>query len=232
VQANEPLTVSIADDHLIVLRALGDLLANQPDFAVVSYSRDGEAALEAIFEYRPRIALVDLQMPKRNGLQILAEVRRLELSTSVVLFTAGLSDVQLFDAVTAGAAGIVLKEIAPEALIECLREVGRGKQWITPTLVGPAMVREAARRQKWHDLSALLTPRESEIVGIVAKGGSNKDIAYRLAISEGTLKVHLNRIFRKLDVASRNELIDFASAQGGLGLEKVGRNVFAAHQSE
>jgi two-component system nitrate/nitrite response regulator NarL len=211
------LTISIADDHAIVLRGLSDLLARQSDFTVVACSHEGDAALTAIREYRPRIALIDFHMPKRNGLDILAEVRREGLSTSIVFFTAGLSDVHLFDAVNGGAAGIVLKEMAPEALLECLREVGQGKQWIAPTFLGPALMREARRREKWRDRSVSLTERESEIVTILSVGRSNKELAFELAISEGTLKVHLNRIFRKLDVRSRAELVELASGQGCWG---------------
>src|SRR4051794_36171294 len=169
MRVNECLTVSIADDHAMVLRGLSDLLAQQPDFAVVACSQEGDAALNAIREYRPRIALIDFHMPKRNGLSILADVRREGFSTSIVFFTAGLSDVDLFDAVNAGAAGIILKEMAPEALLECLREVARGNPWTAPTSFEPTLMRESRRREKWREHSVFLTARELEIVTSLAE---------------------------------------------------------------
>jgi DNA-binding NarL/FixJ family response regulator len=214
----ELITVSLADDHPIVLRGLAEVLANEPDFVVVSSSRDGDEALIAIRNHRPRIAVIDIQMPSIDGLQVLTRLKEEALPTRGVLLTAGLTDAQLFDALVAGAAGIVLKDLVEAALIECLREVAQGKQWFAPTLVGPALAREARRRQKWRRLSPTLTPRETEIIHYVAQGRSNKNIAHKISISEGTLKLHLNHIFRKLEVSSRSELVELAFAQGGVGI--------------
>lgn len=206
-------TVAIADDHPVVLRGLAGLVGSARGFSVIAVAQNGNDILAIIREKSPDIAVIDLKMPDLSGLQVIAAIRRENLSSRAVLLTASASDAELYDAIALGASGIMLKDAAPDKIIECLRSVAAGKQWLSAEILKPAMALEFARREKWRTLSRELTYREREIVQLVSEGASNRDIASKFGISEGTAKVHLNNIFRKLEVTSRSELTRLAKAQ-------------------
>ncbi len=208
-------TVAIADDHPIVLRGLSALIDADPDFEVVATSADGGLALEAIRTAIPDVAVLDLNMPRRSGLQVLQELRRLGLQTRAVVLAAAATDAEIYDLLAAGAAGLVFKEAATDNLLDCLRAVASGGKWLPVDRTEPAAVREAARRGKWRALSPQLTGREVEIIRLMLAGATNKSLAFRLQVSEGTTKVHLHNIFRKLSVGSRSELMELANGQTG-----------------
>jgi len=205
------IRVSIADDHPIVLKGLSALIASDPEFEVVATSTDGALALDAIRTLVPDIAILDLNMPERSGLAVLEELRDSALPTRAVVLAASATDAQIYDILAVGAAGLVFKETATESLLSCLRAVATGGRWLPTERTEPATLREMARRNKWRELSRSLTARELEIVQLVLSGTSNKNLAFRLQVSEGTAKVHLNNIFRKLRVGSRSELVELAS---------------------
>lgn len=208
-------TIAIADDHPIVLRGLSALIDADPDFRVVAASSDGALALDEIRTAAPDIAVLDLNMPQRSGLEVLREVRRLGLPTRAVVLAASATDAEIYDILDAGAAGLVFKEAATENLLDCLRAVAGGGLWLPIERTEAASLREAARRGKWRKLSPQLTSREVEIVRLVLAGATNKSLAFRLQVSEGTTKVHLHNIFRKLSVGSRSELVELAGGQTG-----------------
>jgi len=210
-----PTTVAIADDHPIVLRGLSALIDADPDFRVVATAAHGGLALEAIRSATPDIAVLDLNMPQRSGLEVLRELQRLGLPTRAVMLAAAATDAEIYDILGAGAAGLVFKEAATDQLLDCLRAVAAGRQWLPVERTEGAASRESARRGKWRRLSPQLTRREVEIVRLVVDGVTNKTLAFRLQVSEGTTKVHLNNIFRKLEVASRSELVELAGGQAG-----------------
>jgi DNA-binding NarL/FixJ family response regulator len=207
------VTVAIADDHPVVLSGLMNLIAADDAFSVVATASTGRAILEAIRREGPRIAVLDVNMPDLSGLEVLQAVRQLGLPTRVALLAASISDAQIFEAVSAGVAGLLLKESAPETLMDCLRELAAGHNWIPESLVHAAMEREGRRRRRWEELSPALTARELQIVGLVVAGSPTKEIAFRLQVSDGTAKVHLNNIFRKLEVTSRAQLLELAVGQ-------------------
>jgi two-component system nitrate/nitrite response regulator NarL len=152
-------------------------------------------------------------MPGRSGLEVLREMQRRDLQTRAVVLAATASDAEIYDLLAAGAAGLVFKEAADESLLDCLRAVAAGGRCLPVERTEQAASREAARRHKWRKLSPQLTGREFEIVRLVLAGAPNKTLAFRLQVSEGTAKVHLHNIFRKLDVRSRSELVEFAGGQ-------------------
>jgi two-component system nitrate/nitrite response regulator NarL len=203
-----PTRIVIADDHPIVLGGLDQLLSTEGDVAVVARCRDGEEALAAIRRERPDIAIVDLSMPGRNGIDLVRDAA----PTKVVLLTARIEADEVLEAMRHGVAGIILKESAPTQIIDCIRAVLRGEQWIDP-VVGRRTLDGVLRRQAGAErVSGVLTAREIEVVRLVAAGLRNKEIADRLFISEGTVKAHLRTIFEKLGINSRARLMVYARA--------------------
>lgn len=205
-------TVVIADDHPLVLDGLEQLLRLEPDLEVVARCRDGEETLRAVREHRPDLLVLDVRMPEGDGLAVLRSLDREGIAPAVVLLTAALDDAQLLDAIRLGVRGVVLKEMAPELLVEAAREVLRGGQWLERGLGGRALRRLLERGPE--SPAGTLTPREREIVRLVASGMRNRAVAERLGIGEGTVKLHLHNIYSKLGVDGRVELVLYAGERG------------------
>jgi DNA-binding NarL/FixJ family response regulator len=202
-----PTTILVADDHPLILRGLSDLIRGDPNLEVLATCTDGLTAFEQIRKYRPAIAVVDQNMPEMSGLDILMETKAAGLPTRVVLLTADIGDADIVSAVFGGVDGLVMKNAAPDTLVDCLREVASGRRWLPSYTVAVAIDRETERRNRACDLFRLLTHREREIVALASRGLSNKEIARSLGIAEGTAKIHLNSIYSKLNVASRASLL-------------------------
>ena len=202
----------IADDHPILLSGLKALIDADPDFNVVATAADGATALEKVRQIEPDVAVLDLNMPLRTGLDVLTQITAAGLGTSVVVLAATASDDDIHRLVTAGAKGLVLKESAPQLLIACLRAVAAGQVWFSEEV--PAIVsRQGEQKRLWRERFESLTEREIEVVRLANAGASNKEIAYALQLVEGTVKVHLNNIFRKLHVSTRAELLSRTKGQ-------------------
>ena len=207
----------IVDDHPLVLEGLGQLLRRHVDMELVECCGGGAAVLEAITRHRPDVVLLDVHMPPPNGLAVLRELPKLGLDTRVILLTASLQDDDVLEAVRLGIRGLVAKDALTDELIKCIRTVGAGGTCLDPTIVGGAMAKLLTREAGLREVSRLLTPREVEVVQMVASGSRNREIADRLFVSEGTIKVHLHHIYEKLGVGSREALIAFAREKGIVG---------------
>ncbi|HVE72323.1 MAG TPA: response regulator transcription factor [Thermoanaerobaculia bacterium] len=193
--------IVIADDHPIVLEGLTQLFALEDDIEVVARCTNGEEALAATRAQEPDVLVLDVRMPRLSGLAVLRMLSAEKNRARVVLLTAQLNETERANAVRYGAAGIVLKETAACALLECVRAVAQGETWLhdaPPAATGP---REAGRA---------LTPRELDIVRMTAAGARNREIAAQLGISEGTVKMYLHTIYEKLGVNSRVALANYA----------------------
>jgi len=201
-----PIKVLVADDHPLVLRGISELLRAEPGLEIVAECRNGMEALEKIREFGPAVAILDLSMPGPSGLDILKRIRSERLHCRVVMLTASISDAKLLDAVATGVGGVLLKDAAPDLLVECIREVASGRPWIPDDLLNPALVRENARRSAEKISTDGLTPREREVMLLVADGLSNKEVGRRLNLSDGTVKIHLHNIYQKVGVANRTAL--------------------------
>ena len=209
------LSIVIADDHPVVLAGLEQLLSLERDFAILGKCANGEEALRAVREHQPDVLVLDLQMPGKNGLAVLRELQaEARLATRVVVLTASLGDNDVLEAVRLGARGIVLKEMAPDLLVQCIRTVHAGGRWLERGAVTQALDRLMARENAAREAAKLLTARELEIVRLVARGGRNKAIGRELGITEGTVKIHLHNIYEKLGVESRMELALCARDKG------------------
>ena len=205
-------TILIADDHPVVLSGLRALIDADPTFNVVATASDGAQAMDRIAQLAPDIAVLDFRMPLQSGLEVLGRIRVQNLRTRVVILAAAASDHDVHAIVTAGARGLLFKESAPQVLLECLDAVARGETWM-PDGTDQIVARTAEQRDLWQSRLLSLTNREFEIVRLVNSGSSNKEIAYALQLREGTVKVHLYNIFRKLDVKTRAELVARAQRQ-------------------
>ncbi len=210
----DTIRVVIADDHPIVLDGLDHLFRLEPDFEVVGRCRDGEEAVQAIRALRPALLVLDVRLPGLDGLGVLRLIEEEELPTRVVLLTAALADDQLVEAIRLGARGVVLKEMAPQLLVEAMREIHEGGLWFEKGLGGRALRKLLQREATRNDAAAGLSPRELEVVRMVARGMRNRGIAEALFISEGTVKIHLHNIYEKVKVRGRVELILYAQEKG------------------
>ena len=170
--------------------------------------------MQAVRQFRPDILILDIQMPRKDGLAVLRELCQVELPTRVILLTAAIDEDNLLEAMRLGVGGVVLKEMAVPLLIQCVRKVYAGDQWLERHSIGRAMEKMLRREAGAREVAKVLTPREIEIVRLAASGLRNKEIANKLAISEGTVKIHLHRSYEKLQVDSRIALLRYAQAKG------------------
>jgi DNA-binding NarL/FixJ family response regulator len=204
----------LADDHPLVLDGLEQLLGLERDLEVVARCRDGNEALRAVRMHRPDLLILDIKMPGRDGLAVLQAIREEELPTETVVLTAALDDDQLVDAVRLGVRGVVLKESAPRTIINAIREVRAGGSYMEGRAVSRALHKLVRREDAVREAERQLTPRELEIVKLATSGARNRDIAERLSISEGTVKIHFHNVYEKLGIDSRVALAMWARDQG------------------
>lgn len=196
------MRILLADDHPMISTAIEALLRGTP-FELVGMAATGDETLHKVEELSPDILLLDLQMPGGTGMDVLRQIRSNGRKMRVVLLTAAIDDASLIEARSLGVQGMVLKNSDPAYLLECLDRVSRGGRWHDPELVERATyLSESLRDREIPSLSR----RERELIVLVRKGMRNREIASRLGVTEGTIKVYLHTIFEKLGVSSRTEL--------------------------
>jgi DNA-binding NarL/FixJ family response regulator len=208
-----PIRLVLADDHPIVLDGLENLFRLEPDFRVVARCVNGEECLAAVRRLQPDVLILDIRMPGKDGLAVLRELHREKQPAKVVLLAAALEEEEVLEALRLGVRGMLLKELAPQMVVQCVRKVHAGGQWVEKQAFGRALDTLLRREAGEREAAGVLTPREIEMVGMVAQGLRNKELSQRLAISEGTVKIHLHNIYRKLKVENRVELILYAQAK-------------------
>jgi DNA-binding NarL/FixJ family response regulator len=203
----------LADDHPIVLDGLENLFRLEPDFRVVARCVNGEECLAAVRRYEPDVLVLDIRMPRLDGLAVLRELRREKHPVKVVLLATALEEEEVLEALRLGVRGMLLKELAPQMVVQCVRKVHAGGQWVEKQAFGRALDTLLRREAGEREAASVLTPREIEMVSMVARGLRNKEMSQRLSISEGTVKIHLHNIYRKLKVENRVELILYAQSK-------------------
>jgi DNA-binding NarL/FixJ family response regulator len=209
-----PLKLVLADDHPIVLDGLEQLFRAQKDVTVVARCQDGVETLRAVRQHRPDVLLLDIRMPAPDGLQVIRNLQKDSLPTRIVLLTVELSEDDVLEAVRLGVKGVVLKEMSPQMLMECVRKVADGEQWIERRSLTRALDKMLCREAGFREVSSVLTSREIEIVRLATRGLRNQAIAEQLHISEGTVKVHLHNIYEKLGIDGRVGLTLYAREKG------------------
>jgi two-component system, NarL family, nitrate/nitrite response regulator NarL len=208
------IRIVLADDHPIVLRGLERLFELEQDIQVVASCLTAEDTLREVQRHRPDVLVLDIRLPGKNGLAVARELRESKSPTRVVILTAALDEDQLIQALRSGVGGVVLKEMGPQLLVQSVRKVHAGGQWVEQRSFGRALEKMLRREAGASGISGVLTNREVEIVRMVAGGFRNKEIAAKLSIGEGTVKVHLHNIYDKLQVDGRVALTVFARDKG------------------
>jgi DNA-binding NarL/FixJ family response regulator len=206
--------VVLVDDHPIFLDGLRGLLEVAEGYQVVACCRDGREALDAIESHQPDIVVLDLKMPRLDGIGLLKEIEARQLPVRTVLLTAELDEPQLLEAVRLKVRGVVLKEMAPRLLLQCLDKVAAGGQWLEHRSMQNALEAVLRRQAGREKAQQELTQREITLVCLVAEGLRNKEISTRLNISEGTVKTHLRNVYRKLHRETRVALRQYAEERG------------------
>jgi DNA-binding NarL/FixJ family response regulator len=210
-----PIRVLIADDHALFRHGLEQALAAEPLIEVVGAAVDGIAAIEQALALAPDVVLMDVRMPGRTGVEAAEQILDARPDAKIVMLTGSDDEQDLFAAVRAGAAGYLLKEVSIEAVAGAVRAAHRGEGFVAPSLV-PALLREftaLSRRIEDDDATGgepKLTDREVEVLRLVARGMSNKEIARQLVIAENTVKNHVRNILEKLRLRSRTEAAMYA----------------------
>jgi DNA-binding NarL/FixJ family response regulator len=202
-------SVLVADDHPVVLQGLVSLLRSCPDFNVVAECRDGRAAVKAIEQFAPCVAVLDMAMPGLNGLEVLLTIAGFASKTRVVFLTAAATDNQILTALARGANGMLHKDAAADELTRCIREVAQGRQWLSKSMT--ELIARVSKRTP-AAANGSLSMREKEVMQLASTGLSNKEIGRSLNLSEGTVKIHLHNIYQKLGVPNRTTLTALAIA--------------------
>lgn len=204
-----PIRLIIADDHPLILDGMENLFRPEHDLQVVARCINGEETLKALHQHEADILILDIRMPGKSGLEVIREVKKEKLPVKIILHTAALDENELVEAVSLEVQGIILKEMAPQSLVQCIRKVHAGERWVERETTGKAMEKMLRREAGMREMAAQLTAREIEIVHLVAHGLRNKEIGNRLFISEGTVKIHLHNIYEKLNVDGRMALLRY-----------------------
>ena len=197
--------VLVVDDHSLLRTGVANIINQETDLEVVAEAANGRDAIDAFLIHRPDVVLMDLRMPEMEGVEAIRRIREVDPQARVVVLTTYDADEDIARALQAGAKAYILKDIAADALVACVRDVLAGKTYLAPA---------AAAKLAEHVTQVQLTPRELAALRLLANGHSNKEIATALEISERTVKSHLAHLFEKLQVTSRTEAVRVATRRG------------------
>ncbi len=208
------IRVLIADDHLVVREGLEAMLHSSDEFEIVGQAVDGLEALQLAEELRPDVVLIDVQMPKMDGIEATRRIIQQAPATQVVILSSFDQDEYIYKAIQAGARGYVLKDTELYALLDVIRAAAQGESVLPPNIATKLVEHISAQRTQAH-----LTKREQEVLCLLAKGLRNKEIASQLNIAERTVKSHVANIIAKLGVSSRTEAVSQALKEGRVKLD-------------
>jgi len=219
----EKIRILLVDDHALFRVGMRNILEREVDFEVAGEAEDGRSAFEAAVDLSPDIVLMDLSLPAPNGIETTQRIKRELPAAGIIVLAMNEDEDALFDAIKAGAAAFILKDVGPDDLVTIIRRVSAGEYLINdkvfskPT-VASRVLREfrelAIYGQEAAPIFAPLSPREVEILDNIAQGMTNKQVAYALSISEQTVKNHMSSILRKLSVNDRTQAVVYAMRQG------------------
>ena len=214
----ESIRVLIADDHAVVRRGLRMLIDVKPGMEVVGEAADGVQAVHLARSLQPDVILLDLVMPRQDGIEAIREIKRENPEARILVLTSFAEDDKVFPAIKSGALGYLLKDSSTEVLLDAIRQVYRGESSLHPT-IARKLVHELNRPPDLPLTEDPLTTREVEVLKLVAKGMTNQEIADSLVISEGTVRVHVSNLLRKLHLANRTQAALYALREGLTNLD-------------
>lgn len=199
------IRVILADDHPVVRDGLANMVNQQPDMEVVAEAGDGEQAIALFARHQPDVMVLDLRMPKRDGVAVVATVLALHPKARLLIMTTYDGDEDIFRSLSQGAKGYLLKDAPRQEILSAIRAVSEDRPYTSSSVAAKALLRMA---------KPSLTHRELDVLKLLSQGRSNKDIARRLQITEGTAKTHVKAILTKLDAISRTEAVAVAHKRG------------------
>ncbi len=214
------IRILIVDDHAVVRKGIRALLATEDDLDVIGEAENGQQAVELYSELNPDLLLLDLIMPKVNGIEAIKKIKGDHPEAKILVLTSFAADDQVFPAIKAGALGYLLKDTEPDDLINAIRQVYRGESSLSPAIARKVL------EEVFHPAEKPLSPdpltkREVDVLQVLAKGKSNRDIAEELTISETTVRTHVSNILGKLHLASRTEAALYALKEGMANIDDL-----------
>ncbi|MGH2573338.1 MAG: response regulator [Actinomycetota bacterium] len=221
---DQSLRVLIVDDHALFRRGLHMVLDQEPDIDVVGEAGDGQEAVQKAQELMPDVILMDIRMPRRSGIEATRQIKDLLPHVKILVLTISDEEADLYEAIKAGAAGYLLKEISIDDVADAIRSIWQGQSRLSPSMAAKLLAEFAAMSKRAEEQRQLpaprLTDREMEVLKHVAQGLNNRDIAKELYISENTVKNHIRNILEKLHLHSRMESVLYAVRKELIDLER------------
>jgi NarL family two-component system response regulator LiaR len=218
---DKKIRVLIADDHSIVRKGIKALLATEPDIEVVGEASDGREAVAEVEKRQPDVILMDMVMPNMDGIEAIRRITAKQPDARIMVLTSFATDEKVLPAIKAGALGYLLKDSGPEELVQAIHQVYLGQSSLHPS-IARKLLQEFSRPASRPSSPEPLTERELEVLRLVAKGMSNRQIADQMVISEATVRTHVSNILSKLHLASRTEAALYALREGIASLEETG----------
>lgn len=218
-QPTESIRILIADDHAVVREGLRTLIGTEPGMEVLGEAADGIEAVQKAYTLRPDVILLDMMMPRKDGLEAIKEIIHQDPGARILVLTSFSHDDKVFPAIKAGALGYLLKNASPQALLRAIRDVHQGGRTMSPDIASKLM-RELQRTSDLRPTEEPLTEREVDVLRLVAQGMTNQEIAETLIIGVGTVRTHVSNILAKLHLANRTQAALYALREGLSTLDK------------
>jgi NarL family two-component system response regulator LiaR len=213
------IRILVADDHPLIRDSLRMLLNTEADLELVGEAADGDEAVRKALDLQPDVILLDLVMPKKDGLQAIIEIKQNKPDISILVLTSFSDEDKVFPAIRAGALGYLLKDASPEELLKAIHDVYRGMPSLHPS-IALQLLREINRPSELPRAENPLSEREMEVLKLIAQGLTNQEIATKLVLSEWTVRTHVRNILTKLHLANRTQAALFALRKGLADLEE------------
>jgi DNA-binding NarL/FixJ family response regulator len=219
----DTIKILLAEDHAVVRQGTKELLEQQDDLQVVAEASDGKEAVQLALKQRPDVVIMDLAMPELNGIEATRQIKAVAPGIAVLVLTAYDSEQYVFAFLEAGAAGYLLKDVGVDKLVEAIRAVHAGESVLHPAITRKVINRFSRTEDQYGPKDGLeqITDRELEVLGLAARGMSNRDIARELSISVRTVQTHLSNVFNKMGVGSRTEAVMYGLRKGLIALEET-----------